>query len=220
MHVHHLVRNRVAAFVLLVVVAANGAVFADEGKNEPDNEIGRRVYVYSNDRESSIFIPSGWMPDGEGIAQNVAETDHPHEGKYFQRLSCQLSSKPWVGVYHLLDGKWEPEKPFNLFTHLDASRGDHIRVRFWARSASRAIVKFKVGGVTKGEVKDSLVFPVSSKWITLMPDWTMYEIDLTDQDVSSVVGAFCWVVDQAQNGRNNVTFDLDTIYFVRVKPSK
>jgi hypothetical protein len=81
------------------------------------------------------------------------------------------------------------------------------------------VVQFKVGGVTKGDISDSLAFPIATNWLTLTPDWKRYEIDLTGKDLSSLVGGFLWVCDRAHNEERDINFDLDTIYFVRVKGS-
>jgi hypothetical protein len=183
----------------------------------PD-EIGARVYVYENDASPGRFIPSGWMPDGQGISQNTKETDSPHTKPHYIRLGAEFSNSPWVGIYFLLDEKWEPKSPFNLFEELGAKQGDPIKCRFWARSKQKASVQFKVGGVTKGKISDSLRIPVSTRYITLTPDWKMYEIDLTGRGLNSLVGAFVWVSDRGHNRKSSqISFDLDTIYFVKVK---
>lgn len=187
------------------------------------DEVGERVFVYERDYEqkdvAKDFLPGGYMPDGEGITQNTAEADPGQPDAEFIRLHCQLSEKPWVGVYFLLDESWEPERTFNLFESLEAASGDLIKCRFYGRSEKGATVQFKVGGVTKGQIKDSLIFPVTTRYIRLTPDWRMYEIDLTGKDVSSMVGAFCWVCDRAHNGQKDISFDLGPIYFVKVRAS-
>ena len=117
----------------------------------------------------------------------------------------------------LLEGKWEPETAFNAFAALGAEKGDPIKCRFWARSADGAAVQFKVGGVVTGKIRDSITFPLASEWIELGPAWTRYEIELTGADLSSMVGPFLWTVDRLHNGNKDVSFDLDTIYFVKTK---
>jgi hypothetical protein len=208
--------------ILLVCLApvclhSAGPAPDDKGKSRPTDEVGTPVYVYKDEGLPGKFIPAGWMPDGEGIAQSTSEKDTPHSKPHCLRLHCQLSKRPWVGVYFLLAGEWEPKQTFNLFTRLKAKRGDPIRCRFWARSRQGAEVQFKVGGVTKGKIRDSLTFPVATPWVKLTPKWKMYEIDLTGKDVSSLVGGFMWVCDRAHNSGEDVSFDLDTIYFVKTK---
>ena len=190
---------------------------ADKVQPRPADEIGNPFYVYKDEGKPGTFIPAGWMPDGEGIAQSTSEKDTPHSKPHCLRLHCETSSQPWVGIYFLLDGKWEPKRAFDLFAQLGAKRGDPIKCRFWARSRQGAAVQFKVGGVTKGKIRDSLTFPAATRWTRLTPQWKMYEIDLTGKDVSSLVGGFVWVCDQAHNKGKDVSFDLDTIYFVKTK---
>lgn len=188
-----------------------------EAKTVVNDEIGERLYIYKDENVPGGFIPSGWMPGGDGIAQNTAERDNPHSGQHCLRLYCQLSEQPWLGIYFLLEGKWEPEHQFNAFSKLGARMGEHIKCRFWARSEKGAVVQFKVGGVVKGKIRDTIVFPVASGWIDLQKDWRRYEIDLTGKDLSSVIGAFVWVVDRLHNDNKDVSFDLDTIYYVKTK---
>jgi hypothetical protein len=182
------------------------------------DELGPRYYIWRNDEDPGKFIPAGWMPDGAGLSQSTSERESPHSAPHCLRLYCQLSQKPWVGIYFLHEGAWEPQEAVNLFHELHAEKGDRIVCRLWARSQDQTSVQFKVGGVTKGKVKDSLVFPIASPWIRLEPEWKMYEIDITGKDVRSLVGGLVWTCDRQHNQSADITFDLDDIYFVRVKP--
>jgi hypothetical protein len=202
---------------LCIILASLGTPADPGARAEPADEVGSRVYVHKDANTPGLFIPSGVMPDGTGVSQNIAEADRPHDGKDCIRIKCELSAKDWVGVYFLLSGKWEPSQPFDLLDRLGASKGDPIRCRFWARSADSAVVQFKVGGVLVGGVRDSLKYPSSSEWVKLTPEWKMYEIDLTGDDLSSLVGGFMWAADRAHNGDRDVTIDLDSIYFTVVK---
>ena len=206
--------------VVLIAIAWAAQLRAQDGNSKPlEDEIGSRYYIWQNEEVPGIFVPSGWMPDGEGLSQATSEKESPHSGPHCVRLYCQLTRKPWVGIYFLLAGEWEPQEPFNLFDALEAEKGDAIKCRFWARSADEAVVQFKIGGVTKGKIKDSLIFPVATKWIKLGPEWKMYEVDITGKDVRSLVGGFMWVCDRQHNKARDLSFDLDDIYFVKVKNS-
>ena len=186
----------------------------------PD-EAGERVYIYKDHGLPGDFIPAGYMPDGRGLSQNTSQTDSPHTKPHCIRSFVGFSDSPWVGMYFLLDEKWEPVRSFNLFDELKAKQGDPIKCRFWARSKEGASVQFKVGGITHGRIDDSLRIPVSTRYTKLTPDWKMYEMDLTGKDVSSLVGGFLWVADRGHNRKaNQISFDLDTIYFVKVNPDK
>jgi hypothetical protein len=204
-------------FVAVAFVAIGTSCGHADNKASQEKEVGERVYVWKNDKKPGIFPPTGWMPDGLGISQSESEAETPHSKPHCLRLNCQLSEKPWVGIYFLYQGEWEPTEKFDLFEKLSAKTEDHIKCRFWARAKRPVKVQFKVGGVTKGKIKDSLTFPVASKWIPLTSEWKMYEIDLTGRDVSSMVGGFMWVVDRARNGAKDVTFDLDDVYYVKTE---
>jgi beta-lactamase regulating signal transducer with metallopeptidase domain len=207
----------VAIFALALAALPGWAIAPEEV------EVGERFYIYHNDDKSNIFIPSGWMnerSDGTGISLNTAERDTPQSKPTCTRVTCRLSEYEWVGIYYLLDGSWKPDRPIDLFAKLVAKKGDRIKCRFWARSRDRACVQFKVGGVTKGKVSDSLRTPVETDWITLTPDWKLHDIDLKHADVSSLVGGFAWVCDRAHNHAKDVSFDLDTAYFVKTLPRK
>lgn len=185
-----------------------------------EDEVGPRYYIWKNEDTPGQFAPTGFMPDGMGLSQSTSESDTPHSEPHCLRLYCQLSEKPWVGIYFLHEGEWEPREAVNLFDELKAEKGDPVVCRFWARSRDGASVQFKVGGVTKGNVKDSLTFPVPSKWIELGSEWKMYELDMTGKDMRSLVGGFTWACDRAHNRNADITFDLDDIYFVRLKPTR
>src|SRR4051812_349850 len=60
-------------------------------KDEPAKEVGARLYIHQDANLPGLFIPSGFMPDGTGIEQNVAETNAPHSGKNCVRVKCELS---------------------------------------------------------------------------------------------------------------------------------
>lgn len=208
-----------ATYLLMTIGMLGGSRDALD-RDESSDELGKRYYIYRDANSPGMFIPSGVMPDGNGVHQNTAEMDSPHSGKHCIRNKCELSMQPWVGVYFLLSGKWRPTITCNLFKELDAAQGDPIKCRFWARSKDRAIVQFKVGGVLEGKICDSLRFPAFTDAITLTPEWKMYEIDLTNKDLTSLVGGFMWACERANNGEKNITFDIDTIYFTVIKKPK
>jgi exo-beta-1,3-glucanase (GH17 family) len=179
------------------------------------DEAGPRYYVY--DDKPADYIPSGWMPDGRGLAQEVRCEDDPHAGKFFVRSQYRPQDNVWAGIGWELDGDWNPKRKLDLFAKLQAKPGDRIVLRFWARSKDRLSVKFIAGG-GKG---DSLGKAVTSQpeWGQLAPEWTRYEIDLTAQDLSGVVQAFACFLERDRNrgaGRGALQWDLDEIYFVRL----
>jgi hypothetical protein len=130
---------------------------------EPRDEV--KTYTIFDERVLD-FHPSGWMPDGKGIAQSTSYKVKPHSGKVCYQGRYKLDANPWVGVSFLLDGKWENHsRKVDLFRELGARKGDPIVLRFWARSPDGATAKFGVGSD-----KDSLVFPVETDWLRLGPN--------------------------------------------------
>lgn len=188
-------------------------------REPPEKEVGERYAIYENDEKANFWHAAGWMndhSDGKGIVLNPAETDTPYSKPTCTRVTCQLSKYNWVGITYLPDGQWDPERAVNLFEKLQAKQGDSIKCRFAARSKERARVQFKVGGVTSGKVRDSLTSPIATRWITLTPEWKVCEIDVRG-DVSSLVGGFIWVCDREHNSDKDVSFDLDSIYYVKTE---
>jgi hypothetical protein len=85
---------------------------------------------------------------------------------------------------------------------------------FYARGeAGGELVEFKVGGIgSDGEqaFRDSVDH--SSGGIRLEREWKRYEIDLSGQDLSSVIGGFAWIVEARANVEP-VLFYIDNVTF-------
>ena len=200
----------------------------------PEDEIGDRYYVFQHGKRSddstepslapaddSRHISSSWMnehSDGKGITYELV-SDRPQSEPLCARWTARLSRYEWLGVCYLLDGQWEPEQGFNLYDEMTLSPADSIQCRFWARATLPVCVKFGVGGVTKGKIHDSLKFPVMTRPIKLTSEWKRYDIDVTGNDLKSLVTAFKWIASREDQERSiqDITFDLDTIYFVKIR---
>jgi hypothetical protein len=187
-----------------------------------DDEVpGARVLLYADKvAESQEYIPGGWMPDGRGLTQDVACKDKPHGGKLCIRAGYKLAQNSWVGIGWLWENKFlkHTRKPPDLFKLLKAKQGDHVVLRFWARSRDLASVKFQAGGGNG----DSIRFPVNTDpvWIDLTAEWKRYEIDLTNEDLTAVIQVFGSFLDREHNeGLNKavVEWDLDDVYLVKLK---
>ena len=72
------------------------------------------------------------------------------------------------------------------------------------------IVEFNTGGIQGLRYEDS--FEKTLGRIKLSKEWKQYEIDLTDQKLSSVIGAFVFVASKDANP-NGLTFYIKEIYF-------
>jgi exo-beta-1,3-glucanase (GH17 family) len=95
---------------------------------------------------------------------------------------------------------------------LGVERGDKIVLSFWARSDTGAFIECKAGGVNRGRFPDSVPFAKSTRYFKAGPQWTKKTIDLTNEDLTNLVGGFCVVTDKAHNrGKDSVWFFLDDI---------
>jgi hypothetical protein len=172
-----------------------------------DDEVGPRLVLYDEGHRAG-FVPSGWMPDGRGLAQNVHCEDSPHSGKYCVRTAYRAADNPWAGIAWLLDGAWFPKREFNLYEKLRAHQGDPIVLRFWARSKQGARIEFCAGGGNGDSIRfklcpfaermeklplldgkeDSMRLPARD--VELSAQWERFQIDLSDADLSHVVQLF------------------------------
>jgi len=160
---------------------------------------------------SGTFSPSGKMGDIDAITI-TSWTGNPHS-----RLTCiKLIYSPkfddsarskWAGIY------WQ--YPANNWG--DNPKGYNLtgakNLTFWARGdRGGEMAEFKVGGIT-GQYPDSIEIPLTTGVIVLSENWTKYTIDLTGQNLSHVIGGFCWVTNEDQNPVGSTIY-LDDIYYM------
>lgn len=160
------------------------------------------------------FYPSGYMGDGEGedkkgtdpIDLNDQWTKNCHSDAACTRIIYRPPSNKWAGVYwQYPDGNWGDEPGRKII--------GAKKLVFWARGERGAeLVSFKVGGIDKKKYKDSLNRSLGP--LKLTTDWKRYEVDLSDADTSSVIGAFAWSAS-ARGNPDGVTFYLDGICFTK-----
>jgi hypothetical protein len=87
------------------------------------------------------------------------------------------------------------------------------RITFWARGETGTeVVEFKSGGINNSTKKPHDSFSATTGRLTLSKDWRRFVIDINGADLSSVIGAFCWVVSADVNPGNRVTFFLDDVF--------
>lgn len=166
-------------------------------------------YVYSNKGAlANHFPPKGWMGDYGDIQLDEGCRVTPHNGGSCISLTYTAACKQgkgWAGVYwHLHWG--------------DARAGYDLhpatKITFWARGEKGGeLAEFKAGGI-EGEFPDSLrpTRTIQPTVIRLTKEWKQYEIDLTDADLSHVVGGFCWVTNDTQNPSGCIIY-LDDIRY-------
>jgi hypothetical protein len=160
------------------------------------------------------YYPSGWMGDGEKGTRHVqlntgfreCNRSGNTDGICTQiRYRPDPNGKGWAGIYwQYPDSNWG-DKPGRKIVKA-------TKITFWAKGETGdEIVEFKAGGInaSKKTYRDS--FEVARR-IRLNRDWTNYEISLTGQDLSHVIGAFAWVASRNANP-DGLTFYIDDIRY-------
>lgn len=160
-----------------------------------------------------IYTPSGWMGDGmDGTKyvqiDQVCKINVRSKKQTCIKITYALGPKTWAGTYWL-------NKPDNWGEKQgeDFSAKSFKRVSFWAKGERGGeVVEFKAGGVSADgkSYKDS--FEVTTGKVTLEKDWKRYDINIEGQNLSSVIGIFCWVASGTSNP-NGLTFYLDDIQY-------
>lgn len=163
------------------------------------------------------YAATGWMGDATipgSISFSENWPDNPHSGQTAIKVVYIPQDLGWAGIYWLHPANnWKgSEEGYDLT--------GAKRLTFWARSDTPdTLIKFLIGGIgyklndmgincdePSGLYPDSLCPPLEVM-ITLTPAWTKYSIDLTDQDLSRVVGGFGWTTKQ------EATFYIDDIMY-------
>lgn len=159
--------------------------------------------VIYGDGASPVFIPSGWMGKTDSIKMDPDSTESPKVGETC--LKCAFDSTDNFGgvVWQSPADDWG-DAPGGL----DLSGAS--KLTFWARGKEGGErVEFKLGIL--GKEKKVFDTGSASKIVTLTPEWTAYEIDLTGLDLRRIKTPFVWVVE----GRGKpTTFYLDEIRYV------
>lgn len=160
------------------------------------------------------YFPSGWMGDGEKGTKHIqlntgfreCSRSGDTDGICIQiRYRPDPKGKGWAGIY------WQyPDSNWGDMTGRKIVNA--TKITFWAKGeAGDEIVEFKAGGInaTNKPYRDS--FEVATR-IKLNKDWTKYEIPLTGQDLSHVIGAFAWVASRNANP-DGLTLYIDDIRY-------
>jgi len=189
-------------FTLVVSLVKDGAVALEILKpfitEVEASEISKEVAEFQKEQLpfalDTKFYPSGWMGDGEYGEKYVSYKRRPgsinNNSTTVIQISYRKGPKNWAGIYwQFPDGNWGKQPGRNLI--------GAKKITFFAKGEKGGeIVEFKSGGI-RGQYKDSYV--VSLGKIVLNQKWSQYSIDLAKSDLSSVIGAFAWVVSATDN---------------------
>lgn len=197
---------------------------ADPTQSTEADDGAATFYVYRDvDYPGNHFAPSGFMGDVGDIVVDPAYAGDVYEGTTALRVEYgaggagpnECGYAPpcrWAGVY------WQ-EPPNNWGTNEALANSgydltDYTRLTFAARADRAVEMEFKVGGIS-GQFGDSLIYPRAIK-VELTPEWRQYSIDLTDADLSHIIGGFVWAADWqdvSADTSGGVSFSLDEIRF-------
>jgi len=183
-------------------------VAAEEPSKLPMARV-KKFYVYA-DRGyfKNHFIPSGWMGD----YGDIKFTDGWSENAYSRRTCIRIvytakkkQGAGWAGVY------WQ--EPANNWGNIKGGYNltGAKKVTFYARGekGGELVTEFKMGGIG-GEYSDSTAASIGP--IALTKDWKKYTIDLERDDLSNVIGGFCFVLSAMENPEG-ATFYIDEIAY-------
>ena len=196
--------NMIPKMTAAIVAGVLLSLAASAQETKPPQKLP--FYIYSD--QSDHFIPSGYMGDTSDIVIAGASKNNPGKGaacmqiKYSGKAS---GGQKWAGVY------WQdPANNWGTVKGAGYNLTGANKVKFMARGEKGGeVVEFKAGGIS-GEYPDS--FKAESAPVTLTVDWKEYEIDLTGQDLSSVIGGFVFTCAKDKN-TDGATFYLDEIRY-------
>jgi hypothetical protein len=91
------------------------------------------------------------------------------------------------------------------------SKNGLSKVVFWAKGEHGGeILEFKAGGINNPGKKYRDSFLASTGRLPLTKEWKRYIIDLSNADLSSVIGGFAWIASADYNHGKQITFFLDS----------
>lgn len=168
----------------------------------------KTFYIYQDARSrENHYIPSGWMGDYSGIKMNEAWKDRPYSGATCLQFTYnQKGNDRWAGIYWQSPPNNWGERKSNM--NIVGAK----KCTFWARGEKDGIVmeKFKVGGIRGTNFTDTAEVEIGP--ITLKNKWEKFEIPLAGEDLSMIIGGFCWVATMDANP-DGAVFYLDEIKF-------
>lgn len=196
-------------FTLVVSLVKDGAVAMEILKpfitEVEASEISKKVADSQKEQLpfalDTKFYPSGWMGDGQDGERYVSYRRRPgsinNQSTTVIQLSYRRGPRGWAGIYwQFPDGNWGSQPGRNLI--------GAKKITFLAKgNRGGEIVEFKSGGIREQRHKDS--YEVSLGKIALNQQWSPYSIDLSKSDLSSVIGAFAWVVSAGDNEAGEIT---------------
>jgi hypothetical protein len=198
---------RARLFSALAVGLLIAPLLAADKESKTLGDLQLPFYIYHGfHARDNHYVPSGWMGDYGDIHFD----DHfkASAGNTVIKIiyTAKLTqNEGWAGIY------WQ--NPSNNW----GSRAGGFNLNgakkliFKAKGdrGGEVIDQFKIGGIN-GNYADSGSAAIGP--ITLTKDWKPYEISLEGQELSSISGGFCWVMNHDENP-SGATFYLDDIRY-------
>lgn len=159
------------------------------------------------------FVASGFMGDGEYGRKYIefegAYEKDPYSQPFCIKIKYTFGPKRWAGIYWQNKPDNWGDKPGNNY-----SKEGFTDVTFWAKGENgNEVVEFKAGDIYNETKKYHDSFGSTIGRLILSKNWEKYQITIKDLDLSSVIGAFCWVASKDYNNQNTIVFFIDDIYF-------
>jgi len=183
-----------------------GSFFKEAEAQEIKTQVTSAIKASLPVELESFFSPSGWMGDGGGesgkkyLSYKSEPSEMNGEKIVIIRIEYTQGEKGWAGIYwQYPDGNWG-DKPGR--TLIGAKQ-----ISFYAKGeGGDEIVEFKAGGIANPDkpYKDSFEKPLGK--VILSKNWTKYVIDLSNVDLSNVIGAFAWIASGTDNKGHVVTY--------------
>lgn len=159
---------------------------------------------------SDFFIPSGLMGDYDAITLTDGFLENNNNSNESPNLCTQIIYLPnmstrgngWVGVYwQYPEGNWGNYPGYNL--------SEYSMLSFRARGENGGeVAEFKFGGIfnTSKQYHDSVNPEKTIGKVPLTKEWKPYQINLKGEDLSSVIGGFCWTTSFAANPKGCIIY--------------
>jgi exo-beta-1,3-glucanase (GH17 family) len=196
--------------------SANSIDHSGYSTGERHSQIEKCILKYSR---YHYFFPR-FMGDYHKITMYECDRCNPASGEMSTKISFSFDGeKRWCGIYWLPmydfeSGEnekinWEDLPGVDIYEKMKIDKSLPVVLTFYARGEEGGEkLQFKVEGVRKG------IKPVETEWLTLEKEWKQYIIDLSDMDLSNVVGGFCCVASADKNPRREkIQFNLDDIQY-------
>ena len=203
--------TEIAAVIGAVVLAGGGVVAAvvQRGGGSAPQQKGTEQLVPAPKQPllslpvalDTLFFPSGWMGDGRLGTKHVTLRGEAAQVDDRTAAATMIAYTPgpdgWAGIYWQYPDRNWGDTPGRALSGARA-------ITFFARGANGGeVAEFKAGGIHGPKYSDS--FEKSLGKVTLQKTWRPLTLDLSQSDLTSVIGAFAVVIASSDNRSTPIT---------------